>query len=63
MVGYPHDVKGQGIYAFVICKEVPEREDYLRAEIIETVVEKIGKVRTDSGDRPAEPITMDITIA
>ena len=26
------------------------------------VVEKIGKVQTDSGDRPAEPITMDITV-
>jgi cyclophilin family peptidyl-prolyl cis-trans isomerase len=26
------------------------------------VVEKIGKVRTDSGDRPTEPITMDVTI-
>jgi cyclophilin family peptidyl-prolyl cis-trans isomerase len=27
------------------------------------VVEKIGRVRTDSGDGPAEPITMDIAIA
>ncbi|MGH7466146.1 MAG: peptidylprolyl isomerase, partial [Longimicrobiales bacterium] len=26
------------------------------------VVQKIGKVRTASGDRPAEPVTMDITI-
>jgi peptidyl-prolyl cis-trans isomerase A (cyclophilin A) len=26
------------------------------------VVEKIGKVRTDAGDRPAEPITMDVSI-
>lgn len=26
------------------------------------VVQKIGKIRTDSGDRPAEPITMDIAI-
>lgn len=26
------------------------------------VVEKIGKVRTDSGDRPTEPVTMDVAI-
>ncbi|MBR9990075.1 MAG: peptidylprolyl isomerase [Gemmatimonadetes bacterium] len=26
------------------------------------VVEKIGKVSTDSGDRPAEPISMDVTV-
>jgi peptidyl-prolyl cis-trans isomerase A (cyclophilin A) len=26
------------------------------------VVQKIGKVRTDSGDRPAEPIAMDVSI-
>lgn len=26
------------------------------------VVEKIGKVRTDSGDRPTEPVTMDVSI-
>jgi cyclophilin family peptidyl-prolyl cis-trans isomerase len=26
------------------------------------VVEKIGGTRTDSGDRPVEPITMDVTI-
>ncbi|MEJ7661185.1 MAG: hypothetical protein WKG07_17035 [Hymenobacter sp.] len=23
VVGYPHDVKGQGIYAYVICRERP----------------------------------------
>jgi cyclophilin family peptidyl-prolyl cis-trans isomerase len=27
------------------------------------VVEKIGKIRTDSGDRPSEPVTMDVTIS
>ncbi|HEX2168064.1 MAG TPA: peptidylprolyl isomerase [Longimicrobiales bacterium] len=26
------------------------------------VVEKIGKVRTDSGDKPSEPINMDVSI-
>ncbi|UYZ64274.1 acetate--CoA ligase [Hymenobacter weizhouensis] len=48
VVGYPHDVKGQGIYAYVICPEgVPETEadrSHIEASIIETVVAEIGKI-------------------
>jgi acetyl-CoA synthetase len=44
VVGYPHDIKGQGIYAFVILKNADSHEDKLRAEIIETVVEQIGRI-------------------
>ena len=47
VVGYPHPVKGQGIYAYVICESMPEtkeQEDVLRAEIVESVVEEIGKI-------------------
>ncbi len=44
VVGYPHDIKGQGIYAYVITKEPPTHPDKLRAEIVETVVEEIGKI-------------------
>jgi len=44
VVGYPHDIKGQGIYAYVITKEAPDNPDKLRAEIVETVVEEIGKI-------------------
>lgn len=44
VVGYPHDIKGQGIYAYVITKEAPTNPDKLRAEIIETVVSEIGKI-------------------
>jgi acetyl-CoA synthetase len=44
VVGYPHDIKGQGIYAFVITGEHPESPDRLRQEIIETIVEEIGKI-------------------
>lgn len=44
VVGYPHDIKGQGIYAYVITKEAPSNPDKLRAEIVETVVEQIGKI-------------------
>ncbi len=44
VVGYPHDIKGQGIYAYVITKEPPTNPDKLHAEIVETVVEEIGKI-------------------
>ncbi len=44
VVGYPHDIKGQGIYAYVICKKEPASEDALRAEITEKVVEMIGPI-------------------
>jgi len=44
VVGYPHDIKGQGIYAFVICDEWPDKPDQVRAAIIETVVAEIGRI-------------------
>jgi acetyl-CoA synthetase len=44
VVGYPHEIKGQGIYAFVICKDNDYNEQNMRAEIIETVVAEIGKI-------------------
>ncbi len=44
VVGYPHDVKGQGIYAFVICYQKPAEEEKLRAEIRETVSKIIGPI-------------------
>lgn len=44
VVGYPHALKGQGIYAYVICDRLPEDEDLARASIIETVVEQIGRI-------------------
>lgn len=44
VVGYPHDIKGQGIYAYVVCETMPADQSEARAEIIETVVEQIGKI-------------------
>lgn len=44
VVGYPHDIKGQGIYAYVVCEMLPEDEETARAEVVETVVEEIGKI-------------------
>jgi acetyl-CoA synthetase len=44
VVGYPHDIKGQGIYAFVITRDKPNSEDNLRTEIVQTIVAEIGKI-------------------
>jgi acetyl-CoA synthetase len=44
VVGYPHDIKGQGIYAFVICYDKPKEEEKLRAEIRDTVSKIIGPI-------------------
>ncbi|ASS50325.1 MAG: acetate--CoA ligase [Candidatus Fluviicola riflensis] len=44
VVGYPHPVKGQSIYAFVVGEELPEDEFSARKSIIETVGKEIGKI-------------------
>lgn len=44
VVGYPHDIKGQAVYAFVICYEMPKEADKLRAEIKEMVSKIIGPI-------------------
>ena len=48
VVAYPHEVKGQGIYAYVICRagtcDTKKDRDHTEASIIETVVAQIGKI-------------------
>jgi acetyl-CoA synthetase len=44
VVGYPHDIKGQGIYAFVIPAKMPVDPNVLKDEIIETIVAQIGRI-------------------
>ena len=44
VVGYPHDIKGQGVYAFVICYNKPADADKLRSEIRDTVSKIIGPI-------------------
>jgi acetyl-CoA synthetase len=44
VVGYPHDIKGQGIYAFVILESQYEASEEIRKSIIETVLELIGPI-------------------
>lgn len=44
VVGFPHEVKGQGIYAFVICDLEDRTEEHLKNEIKETVRKIIGPI-------------------
>ena len=44
VVGYPHEVKGQGIYAYVICDMENRTEENLINEISETVRNIIGPI-------------------
>lgn len=47
VVGFPHDIKGQGIYAYAILRDgVSVDEDVTRKEIIATVRKIIGPIAT-----------------
>ncbi len=46
VVGYPHDIKGQGIYAYVTLIKGIEPSDELRAELIKLVRSEIGPIAT-----------------
>ena len=46
VVGFPHDIKGQGIYAFVTLKADRAPSDDLRAELIRWVRREIGPFAT-----------------
>ncbi|WP_226647092.1 acetate--CoA ligase [Microbulbifer variabilis] len=44
VVGYPHDIKGQGIYAFVTLKSGREPSEALRQELIGLCAKEIGPI-------------------
>jgi acetyl-CoA synthetase len=44
VVGYPHDIKGQGIYAFVVCAGTKAAEDAVVVGIKHTVDKAIGPI-------------------
>ena len=46
VVGYPHDIKGQGIYAYVTLKADVEPSDELHDELIKFVRTEIGPIAT-----------------
>ena len=44
VVGYPHDLKGQGIYAYVTLSAGEEPTDELRKELVQWVRKEIGPI-------------------
>ena len=44
VVGYPHDVKGQGVYAYVTLMEGEEFSDAVEKELVQAVREEIGPI-------------------
>ena len=44
VVGYPHEVKGQGIYAFVIYPKMHEEPELTKKDILQTVTRVIGAI-------------------
>jgi acetyl-CoA synthetase len=44
VVGYPHDIKGQGIYAYVTLRQGVEVDDALRKNLVQHVRNEIGPI-------------------
>ncbi|MBK1726293.1 acetate--CoA ligase [Halorhodospira neutriphila] len=44
VVGYPHDVKGQGIYAYVTLVAGEEPSDELKKELVDLCIKEIGPI-------------------
>ena len=46
VVGFPHEIKGQGIFSYVIIKSDVEGSDDLVKQLRQTVREQIGPIAT-----------------
>ncbi|PZU51464.1 MAG: acetyl-coenzyme A synthetase, partial [Sphingobium sp.] len=46
VVGFPHDIKGQGIYAYVTLNANEEPSDDLRKDLVKWVRTEIGPIAT-----------------
>ncbi|MES2779732.1 MAG: acetate--CoA ligase, partial [Bacteroidota bacterium] len=44
VVGYPHDIKGQGIYAYIILEHIHGDAEQMRKDIAQTVSRVIGAI-------------------
>ncbi|MCP4520324.1 MAG: acetate--CoA ligase [Cytophagales bacterium] len=44
VVGFPHDIKGQGVYAYVICDEAPADEAAFKKEVLGEIIREIGPI-------------------
>ncbi|MCB0394181.1 MAG: acetate--CoA ligase [Bdellovibrionales bacterium] len=59
VVGFPHDIKGQGIWAYVTLKEGSSPSEDLRKELVQWVRKEIGPIATPDAIQwaPALPKT------
>ena len=44
VVGYPHDVKGEGVYAFTICEEEVDDPETFKEEVNELITKSISPI-------------------
>ncbi|MCF8448714.1 MAG: acetate--CoA ligase [Taibaiella sp.] len=44
VVGYLHDLKGQGIYAYIIMQSMPDDAAHTQADILQTITRVIGAI-------------------
>ncbi len=44
VVGYPHEIKGEGIYAFIICENGDKTRSEFEKEVLEKVKKEIGPI-------------------
>ena len=44
VVGYEHEIKGQGIYCYVTCMSGVKPDDLLKSELIQLVAKEIGAI-------------------
>jgi acetyl-CoA synthetase len=56
VVGMPHDIKGQGIYAYVTLNAGEEGSDGLRKELVQWVRQEIGPIATPDAIQFAEAL-------
>lgn len=44
IVGFPHPIKGNGVYAYVICHNKPKNEPLLKKEINDLITTEVGPI-------------------
>ena len=44
IVGYPHKIKGNGVFAFVICHQMPNNDEIINAEINDLISKHVGPI-------------------
>ena len=44
IVGYPHKIKGNGVFAFVICHQMPNNDEIINSEINDLISQHVGPI-------------------